>query len=405
MRPRAHILTIGNEVLKGTVLNTNARFLGRELTGLGFEVVSQSSCRDVIFEIRNALKQALSGAELVIISGGLGPTPDDLTREAVAEFFRMPLEFSKRQYNFIKTFYRKRSRKIPEIVKKEAFFPSGAKPLFNHFGIALGFYVWSGRKMTVVLPGVPMELEKMFSQLVIPELKRKFPAIAKRYSLIVRTVGLSEPRVMEKLGKAFLKDAFDFGIYPHPGETTLRIYTEDKRVRTRLQAKVQKCLAGSIYSQDETPLSLKIGMILKKKRKTLAVAESCTGGRLSSILTQHAGAGKYFRGGVTVYHPDVKKWLGVEPKVILRGVVTAETACRLAEKVRQVLKADYGIGITGLAGPDREEGKPVGRVYIAVASPLKTFVAEEDFTGERVQIQIKSAVKALEMLWKILTKQ
>lgn len=405
MRPRAHILTVGNEVLKGTVLNTNARFLGRELTGLGFEVTGQSSCRDVIPEIRQSIGLALAGAELVILSGGLGPTPDDLTREAVSEYFDKPLKFSSRQYKFIQGYYRKHKKKVPPLVRKEAMFPSGSKPLFNRVGIALGFQVWQNGKMTVVLPGVPMELEKMFHALVVPEIHSHFPSIAKRFSLIVRTVGLSEPRVMENLGKSFFRESFDFGIYPHPGETTVRIYAESAGVIGRLKRMVSRRLAGSVYAWNDTPLAQTVGQLLKKKRKTLAVAESCTGGLLSSMITQVPGAGKFFRAGVTVYQTDIKKWIGADPRVLKKGVISAATARELAEKARTTLKSDYGIGITGVAGPEREEGFPVGRVYIAVAGPRKTVALEQDFLGERIPIQIKAAVKSLEMLWKLLTSK
>jgi len=170
----AAILTIGTEVLKGSVLNTNAQFLGKELTGLGFNVVHQSSCRDVLNEIADALASSLKQAPLVILSGGLGPTPDDLTRIALAKYFRRPLRFSKEQFALIESFYRKRSKKVPSIVRREAMIPSGAMPLLNRFGIALGFCMKHRNQLIIALPGVPSELHGMFHQVVVPQILRHF---------------------------------------------------------------------------------------------------------------------------------------------------------------------------------------------------------------------------------------
>jgi nicotinamide-nucleotide amidase len=400
MRPTAEILTIGNELLKGSVLNTNAKFLGRELTSLGFEVTEQSACRDEMREIMQSVGRCFRRADLLILCGGLGPTPDDLTRDAVAAYFRVPLKLSNRQYTFIRNYYRKRKRTVPEIVKKEAMFPANSHPLFNKVGIALGFYIFQDGKLMVVLPGVPVELEKMFVALVKPLIHQCFKRLPKRERLIVKTVGLSEPGVMMKLGRDFFSEPFDFGIYPETGEVTLRLYAESPPIIRRLALKVRKRLGKSVYATEEKSLSQALGEILRKKRKSVAVAESCTGGLLASQFTQVPGAGKYFRGSVTVYQIQVKRWLGVKKEVIKdNGVVSAETARELAKTIRSNFKTDYGIGVTGVAGP-KAEGGPIGLVYIAVAGAKKVKVWKENFLGERDQIQAKAAKKALEHLWR-----
>ncbi len=403
MRPAAEILTIGNELLKGSTLNTNAQFLGGELTSLGFEVIGQTACRDHQAEIVNALGGALKRAQLVILSGGLGPTPDDLTRDALAAYFRVPLKISPRQLRFIQNYYRSRRRRMPEMVKKEAMFPANAAPLFNRFGIALGFSITYGSRLIVVLPGVPFELQNMFQKLVVPVLKKHFRGIGQYEKLIVKTVGLSEPTVMLKLGKDFFSDPFEFGIYPEAGEATLRLYADSKSIIQRLRKKVERRLSGAVYAYEEITLPAAVGQLLKQKKKTLAAAESCTGGLLASLLTQVPGASRYFRGSVTAYQPEIKKWLGVSPAILKKqGAVSAKTAQELAIQVRKHLGSDFGLAITGVAGPEREEGKPVGLVFIGLADAKRSYVWEEKFLGERTQIQLRAAKRALEYLWETL---
>lgn len=401
MRPRAFLLTIGNELLKGSVLNTNAQFLGRELTSLGFEVLEQSACRDEMQEILDSLQRALQASDLLILSGGLGPTPDDLTRDAVAAYYQVPLEFSRKQYAFIEKYYRKRKKKVPAIVRKEALFPSNSSPLFNRFGIALGFSIFENGKLMVVLPGVPMELQKMFGTLVKPLILKRFKTIPKRQRLIVKTVGLSEPDVMKKLGKDFFSEKFDFGIYPSLGEVALRMYAESPKTIKALQDKVRQRMASSVYAYEEKMLSEVLGEILRKKKLSIAAAESCTGGLLASQITQVPGAGKYFRGSVTVYQIQIKRWLGVSAKVLQeKNVVSPEVAKALAQTIQKNFNTDFGIGITGVAGPKKEAGAPVGRVYLAIAGPKKVRVWKENFLGDRNQIQAKAVKKVLEYLWK-----
>lgn len=398
--PKAEILTIGNEVLKGSVLNTNARFLGRELSGLGFEVVRQFSCRDQIKEIKDSLKLGFSNADLLVISGGLGPTPDDLTRDAVADFFKVPLKFSQKQYDFILGYYRQRKHPVPAIVRREAMFPSNAVPLFNRFGIALGFYVRKGKKMAVVLPGVPFELENMFHTLVVPVLFKNF-RLRKSGKLIVKTVGISEPGIMERLGRDFFDDVFEFGIYPSAAEAALRIFSDSPVVLKRLKSKVQNRLGDFVYAWNESTLPQVVGEKLKKCSKSVAAAESCTGGLLSAMVTQVPGASAYFKGSVTVYQKAAKKWLGVSPAILKKyGSISKETAAALAWNIRKKLKSDFGLAITGVAGPSKDENKKPGLVYLALSSAGSTEVSEHCFYGERQQVQEKAAKKMLEILWK-----
>ncbi|MFH1799303.1 MAG: CinA family nicotinamide mononucleotide deamidase-related protein [Candidatus Omnitrophota bacterium] len=403
MKPTAAILSVGNEVLRGSVVNTNAAFLGRELSGLGFEVISHGVCPDSMEAIRFRLGEVLRRVDLVIMMGGLGPTPDDVTREGIAAHFKVPLVFSARQYSHLQKVYKRYGKRIPPLVKREAFYPENAKPLVNRFGIALGFLVETGSKIVIALPGVPSELQNMYFDVVLPFLKKKYGNLFKSRKLIVRIVGISEPDVMKRLGKDFFDDPFDFGIYPSAGEIAICILSEKTTVLGRLKRKIATRLKNWIYGWDETPLSIVIGKILTRKKQTLAVAESCTGGLLASRITAYSGASAYFRGGVITYHADVKTDLGV-PKTLIRerGEVSAEVASLLAKSVRIRMGSNFGVGITGIAGPGGGSSrKPVGLVYIGLASPDGTVRTwKHVFWGERHQIQEKAATKALEYLWR-----
>ncbi len=408
MYDHAEILTIGAELLKGSTLNTNAQFLGRELTQLGFRVVAQTSCGDAIPEIAARLRDALSRSTVIILTGGLGPTPDDLTREAVASYFDVPLIFSKEQFANIRKYYRRHAkpskRTIPDLVRKEALYPENAVPLINRFGIALGFYLRQGRQWIFVLPGVPAELEKMFKQNICGLLKKNFAHLAEKPHLVAKIVGLSEPEIMTKLGRDFFNLPFEFGIYPAPGEVAIRVNAEKKAITRELKQKIKRRLGGSVYAYEDISLAKAIGKILTARKKSLAVAESCTGGKLSAEITHVPGASRYFKGGVTVYSDAWKDALGVPKHLIqAKGAVSPEVALILAQKVRIFAKSTYGLGVTGIAGPSGgSKRKPVGLVYIAVAGPNHSKGEQHLFWGDRDQIRTKAAKKALEYLWRTI---
>lgn len=402
MNPTAAILSIGNEVLRGSVVNTNAAFLGCELTNLGFEVISHSVCADSQEAIRFRVGELVRRADLVVMMGGLGPTPDDVTREGVAAYFNTPLVLFEDQYRRIQKAYKHFGKRMPPLVKKEAHYPENAKPLLNRFGIALGFSITTQGKLIIALPGVPSELKNMFFDVVVPRLKAHYPKAAKKKKLIVKMVGISEPDVMKKLGDDFFQDDFDFGIYPSSGEVAIRILTREASLRLHLKRKIQTKLQDWIYAWDETPFSIVLGKIMTKKRQTLAVAESCSGGLLASEITRYSGASAFFQGAVVTYQRSAKQELGISEKTIQTyGEVSSQVAAGLAKWVRVRMNSSYGLGITGIAGPEGGNArKPVGLVYMALALPnQRVKVWKHLFWGDRNQIQKKAAVKALEHLW------
>ncbi len=402
----AEILSIGTELTQGTVLNTNAAYLGKELTKLGFEVRGHSACRDDFRSIEEALRRGLRGTDVLCVSGGLGPTPDDITRDALASFFRVPLRFSSEQFRLIRRFYHKRHKRVPDIVRREAEFPANAQPILNQFGIALGFVIEDRGKVIVVLPGVPGELTRLFEFRIKPLLKKKFRGLKPLSSLVVKTVGLSEPSIMQRLGKSFFKlGDFQFGIYPEVGEVGLRLYADSGFLIRRLKRHARRALRGHIYSFLDESLEAVVGKILVKKRCSISVAESLTGGRVSEIFTRTPGASRYFRGAVVSYHNQVKAGLLNVPEELLhrRGAVSRQTALAMAEGIRSRLKTTLGLAVTGIAGPGGgSRSKPVGLVYLAVSSSQKKAAWEEQFTGDRQQIQARSAKKLLEHLWQWL---
>lgn len=408
MKYRAEILTIGAELLKGSTQNTNACFLGRELTDLGFEVVAQTACGDSHDIIAKKMGEAISRSDLLILTGGLGPTPDDVTREAVADYFKTPLIFSKSQFSIIQKYYRSRHRKVPALVHREVMFPENAAPLINRYGIALGFSLVCGRSLVVVLPGVPAELEKMFRELVRSRIRRHFRNLRSCPSLVAKIVGLSEPEIMRRLGRDFFKEQFDFGIYPAPGEVAIRIQADDPAIVHRCRQKIKKRLGPSLYAEEGILLAEAIGRILRRRRQSLAIAESCTGGLAASEITKTPGASRYFKGGRILYDNRVKiAWFknlnrrDAVKALRKKGAVSASVARALAAGIRHEMGATFGIGITGIAGPGGgSPQKPVGLVFLALATPDKTKVWKEHFWGDRIQVQTRAMKKSLEYLWR-----
>ncbi len=407
-RPVAELLTIGDEILKGCILNSNAQYLGTSLTKIGFLCSYQSVCADVENEIKDALDRALTRSDIVIMTGGLGPTPDDVTREAVSSYFNVPLKFSATQYNRILKYFRAVKKHVPAECKKEAQFPANAKPLNNACGIALGFSIQVGKKWIFVLPGVPREMKKMYEDSIVPILSREFKEAKPKFSLTIQTVGLGESVIMTKLGKDFFKLPFDFGIYPHPGHVTIRLQMEKKSVHDALKKYVTSKIGGDVYAWEEMSLAEAVGRALRKKKKKLAVAESCTAGLLAATIATVPGASDYFLGGVISYSNDVKiKEPNVKETTLAReGAVALPVAKEMALGALAKFDSDLAVSITGIAGPTGGTvKKPIGTVCIAIATAKQTFAEKFIFVGSRSHIQERTVTKALEMIWRLLENE
>lgn len=405
---KCELITIGSELLNGAVLNTNAQYLANRISKLNIDVVHQASCCDQEDEIVACLGEAFSRADLIVVTGGLGPTPDDITREAIARYFRCELRFDPQQFKQITRYFKRVQKSPPFMTRREAFRPEIAKPLINRFGIALGFYIEIGEKLLVVLPGVPRELINMYETLVEKLICKKFKHRTPVHVLEAHILGLYETDVMRKLKKTFFKNrTFDFGIYPAIGEVTIRIKSPDLKLIRVLKRDIKQRLGQFVYSFENQTLPEILGEKLTAKRLSLAVAESCTGGLLSERLTSASGASRFFKGGLTAYSNEVKhKKLGVSAELIRKyGAVSKEVAKDMARRVREHFKTSIGISITGIAGPTGGTvKKPVGLVYIGISDSKRTVASEFHFTGERSKVRLQAAQKAMFLLYQWLNK-
>jgi len=399
----AEILTIGSELLQGSTLNSNAQFLGKQLTDLGFCVRYQTSCRDHVNDIIDGLDTAMTRSNLTIITGGLGPTPDDVTREAVAQCFNTDLVFHAGQYRNIKNYFKKTKHRTLPMTRREAFFPRAAKPIINHAGIAIGFYIETNRKMAVVLPGVPREMTHMFENEVRPLLTRRFKKALERWNAVtVSLTGLNEPQVMQRLGRRFFdKREFEFGIYPKLGWISIKLRSKDAKMIKTLKREMAQRLGKAIYAYSDEPIESEVSQLLRRSQKTVSAAESCTGGLIAKRLTDQPGASRYFKGGVLAYADSVKTGLLAVPTQTLHqhGAVSRQVAVLMARHVRKLLRTDYSVAVTGIAGPAGGSlSKPVGTVWVAVDSKNGVIAKEFLIGGDRDRIRQVSAVRALRLL-------
>ena len=404
--PSCEILTIGSELLNGSVLNTNAQYLARQVTALHIDVVHQSSCLDRESEIIGALDQAFQRSRLIIVTGGLGSTPDDVTRQAVARYFGCGLTYHRDQYRHIVKHFQASGCGAPPITRCEAYFPTVAKPLLNRAGIALGFYVLRSGRLLVVLPGVPRELVNIFERCVRRLIEKEVTDRPAWYWLTAKIIGLNEPQVMRQLGRKFFKRGeFEFGIYPEIGEVTIRIKSKQKRLNAGLGRELKERFGPRLFSFEEAPIASVIGRALRRRKLTLAVAESCTGGLFAKRLTDGAGASRYFKGGAVAYSDQIKREaLGVSTALLARhGAVSREAARAMAQGVRTRYEASLGMSITGIAGPSGgSRRKPVGLVYISLADQNRTRTFECRFLGDRSKVRLQAAARAFEILWRWL---
>lgn len=416
MQKKAAIISVGNELLNGQTVDTNSNWLQERLLAVSIPVVYSCAITDDIEEIKNAIEYASTKADIILITGGLGPTDDDLTRQAIAEFLNVKLEYHPDIFEKIKKFFAALKYPIPEKNKIQAYLPAGTSEIENEFGTAPGIYYDDGKKIIASFPGVPSEMKQMFDKSVLPKLKK--PALsgvegfAKGDVLVVRKVrciGAGESKIAEMLG-----DMMSRGRNPqinctvNSGIITLSIVAHAKnknQAQFLASQDVQKLcdiLGSLVYGLDEQTLAEVVGQKLAEKKQTIAVAESCTGGLVAKMITDVPGASKYFRGGWITYSNELKvSQLGVKKELIeQKGAVSSEVAAAMAAGAKLKASADYAIAVTGIAGPDGgSEQKPVGLVYISIALP--DGVETEKFlfgTRGRDFIRLRASQNALNLL-------
>lgn len=399
----AVVLSIGTELTRGELVNTNAAFLAAELTALGFEVVEETCVDDDRGRIIATLDRLGRFAALIVCTGGLGPTTDDLTTEAVASALGVPLARDEASLEHIRRRFEKLGRTMSPSNAKQADFPAGAGILANPIGTAPGFSVRIAKARAFFLPGVPREMKRMFEEQVTPHIRSLSPNDA--HQIRLRTFGLPESVVGERL--AGIEGAFPgvtLGYRAHFPEIEVKVLaraSSNSAAREACEAataEVTKRLIDVIYGDEADTFAGVVGRLLRQRGLTLAIAESCTGGLVGHMLTREPGASEFLLLDAVTYANSAKTAvLGVDEDIIrAHGAVSSEVAAAMAEGARRVSGASIGLSLTGIAGPTGgSEDKPVGTVHIAVAGAHGTELFHRVFPGDRTQIQTVAAYAGL----------
>ena len=403
----AEIIAVGSELLTPERLDTNSLYLTAELNKLGVEVVTKCVIGDDLNRLADAVARALDRSGIVILSGGLGPTEDDLTREAVAQATGRELVFHPEIAEALERRFAAMKRKMSEINKRQAFVIAGAEILPNDRGTAPGQWVSTDGAVAMLLPGPPHELKAMFEQQCLPRLIRIAPKQAIRTAFL-RVTGMPESDLDALISPVYKK-------YPNVA-TTILAANGDLQVHLRARCDtepeaaallaevvppIESLLGDRLYSRNGDPLEVLVGGLLRQRNATLAVAESCTGGMLGARLTAVPGSSQYFAGGFITYSNRFKhELLGVPAETLESfGAVSPETAEAMAAGARERAGSTYAVSITGVAGPDGgSPEKPVGLVYLGIAGPEGTAVAQRRFIGDRERIRVFTTQAALDLL-------
>ena len=404
---KAEIVVIGTELLLGQIVDTDAVYLAQRLAELGIDLYFKMTVGDNLERATWAVRESLSRAEVVITTGGLGPTQDDLTTQAVALATDCELELHTESLQRIEAFFASRSLPLLDSQRKQAMLPKGAQAIPNPVGTAPGFIFELKGKVVITLPGPPRELQPMVEQTVIPYLRHRAGKGVIR-SRVLRFAGIGEA-ALEDLLLDLIEGATNPTIAPlaSPGEVRIRLTAKaaDEESADALIAPVEREInrrAGQwLYGLDEETLEQAVGRLLREAGATLAVAESCTGGLIGHRLTNVSGSSDYLLCDVVAYSNQAKKGLLAVPDGILaaHGAVSAETAVAMAQGIRQVGEADYGLAVTGIAGPTGgTPQKPVGLVYMALAWLDCDEWEKHQFGGQREDVKLRAAQAALDLL-------
>ncbi|MHC4738542.1 MAG: competence/damage-inducible protein A [Planctomycetota bacterium] len=404
---RASIVSIGNEILTGQTVDTNAAYLCEKLFSIGIPVVSSYTVSDEIERIVRALNSASDDAEIVLATGGLGPTDDDLTRQGFARFLGSELKLQDELLQKIQRFFGRRNLQMSEKNKVQAYLPAGTEAVANELGTAPGIMAEMGEKFIFAMPGVPLEMKTMFEESVLPKLKN----LAAGQVIVARKLrcfGAGESNIAEMLGNLMDRERNPLiNCTASSGIITLHIVatTEDKAKAQKMVEKEEKMLrerlGDLVYGTGEQTLAEVVGRKLAQEKKTIATAESCTGGILAKLLTDIPGASEYFTHGWVTYSNAAKiNELGVQVGLIDKyGAVSEQAACAMACGARKKAGTDFAIGITGIAGPTgATEHKPIGLVYICVESDSASETRRFVFPQDRYSIRLRATKTALNMI-------
>jgi nicotinamide-nucleotide amidase len=404
---RAEIILTGTELLSGGVLDTNSLYLSEELMLAGIETVFKTVVGDDEKDMEEALRRAMDRVDMVILTGGIGPTEDDITRKVIAKIVKKRLVLNDDALKAIHVRLAGRGKEQAIINDRQALIPAGARLLQNPVGIAPGFFIDEGGPFIAVLPGVPREMRAMYSEGLRPALEERFGGKIFIRRRILRTCGMSESAVNQSIQDILRRDAPVVGLTAKETGVDIRVIAREAGAEQsqaqvdRTESMIRERLGDAVYGVNGQELEEVVGALLKQRRLTIAVAESCTGGLIGGRITSIAGSSEYFERGVVVYSDLAKtEMLGVPKKVIERhGAVSSEVVAAMAQGIRRNAHTDLGLAVTGVAGPGGgSEKKPVGLVYTALASAQGVKTAEHNFLGEREQVRIKASQMALDMV-------
>jgi len=409
---KTEIITIGDEILIGQIVDTNSAWMGQQLNLHGIEVYQVTSVHDDHDHIMTALANAEKNVDLILITGGLGPTKDDITKECLCEYFETELVFYPEVFEHVKFLLSSRNVDINKLNRDQAMLPARCTVLHNSAGTASGMWFERNGTIFVSMPGVPFEMEAIMTEEVFPRLIR-MGIMNSIVHKTVLTIGLPESMLAEKIEgwenelPQFIKLAY----LPSALTVKLRLsaYGNNKgALEAAINEKVielQKIIPENIFGYDEDNLALVIGRMLIQSSRTMAVAESCTGGNIAHFITSNSGSSEYFNGGVVAYSNEIKtKLLQVPAETIeTHGAVSQQVAEAMAKGAQKAMNADYAISTTGIAGPDGgTEEKPVGTVWIAVAGPNEVISKKYVFRHNRERNIIRSSQTALNLLRKLI---
>jgi nicotinamide-nucleotide amidase len=412
---KAQILTIGDELLIGQTIDTNSAWIGAELSRLGFDVWRKLTIHDNRQDILATLKESEGKSDVVLITGGLGPTSDDITKQTLCEFFNTRLIVNTGVLQMIEEMMKRRNFPMNENNRKQAEVPESCRVLKNCAGTAPGMWFEKDGTIFISMPGVPHEMKYIMTAHVLPELKHRFTSQAIIHRNIM-TYGAPEARLAELLAgfESALPSEIKLAYLPAAGIIKLRLTgtgADSIQVNKRIEEQVRNLysvIPGLIYGENEDSFEIVIGRLLKERGETVSTAESCTGGKIAHMLTSVPGSSSYYRGSVIAYDNEIKRELLKVPDSLLRkyGAVSTEVVEMMAAGARELLKTDYSVATSGIAGPDGgSESKPIGTICIAVASGRGTISGKHVFGNERLTNINRFSVAALNLLLKEITSR
>ena len=402
------VITIGDEILYGHILDTNAKWLSEQLDKLGVKINKRSTISDNHFQITNTIDKSISENDIIIFTGGLGPTNDDITKKTLNKYFKGNLVRDEITYRQIKKIFKRRNFDLTKKNKDQALVPDNCQVLHNIHGTAPGLAFSIKKKLVISLPGVPFEMKSLFNEKCIDLIRVKYnlPIV---YHRIIKTVGIGESWLSDLIGKweKNLDNSLSLAYLPSIGRVKLRLTGKGNNLKKikfiieKQEKKLLKIIEKYIYGYDNDELESQVGILLNDQNKTIAISESCSGGYASHMITSIPGSSKYFLGSIIAYNNSIKEnILGIDKKIIRdKGAVSKEVVEEMAKNIRIKFKSSIGLSVSGIAGPSGgSTKKPVGTVWIGLSDDKKTYSKKFQLTERRDVNIILSSICILNML-------